>query len=106
MLGLGGESGEWVRAHSSELFGLACLALAYAEMRHRGQAVNLQIRGCALHAQNVDKGFDRHVCHFKFGQEISATLWVEERIHGELGWASKRPGRGDPLLPPRRLRTA
>jgi hypothetical protein len=57
------------------------------ELRQRAQAVNLQIRTCGLQTQNVDKGFDRFITHFKPQKAIAATVWVETGFDSECGWA-------------------
>jgi hypothetical protein len=52
------------------------------ELQQRVRAVRVQIRGCALQTQNLEKGFDRYVRSVKSQQAVAATGWVEKG-----GWA-------------------
>jgi hypothetical protein len=53
----------------------------------RAAAANTHIRTAALQTQNVDKGFERFVRRFETAQPVAATIWVEEWLPAENGWA-------------------
>jgi hypothetical protein len=46
--------------------------------KQRAFAVNIQIRTEGLQPQNVDKGLNRFIRHFKAAEPVAATLGVEE----------------------------
>jgi hypothetical protein len=50
------------------------------EQQSAEPAVNTHIRDCEVQSQNVDKGFDRYIRHFKPHHDIRAAIRVEIMI--------------------------
>jgi hypothetical protein len=57
--------------------------LADEATNQRAQAINLQMRCCALQTQNEDKRFDRYVHCNEPDLPVTTTLWVEAGFHKE-----------------------
>jgi hypothetical protein len=55
--------------------------------KQRALAANFRIRGEGLQTKNAHKGFCRFIGHFKPIELVAATVWVDEGLHKDHGWA-------------------
>jgi hypothetical protein len=63
------------------------LPLANPGAKQGAMATDMLIRSEALQAQNIDKGLDMFIGHFKPGLPVAAMPYVGDVLHKEFGWA-------------------